>query len=99
MAGSPIVSSTYEEENGNLLSTQYANGYTYLYEYDNLDRVIEIRMTNPSGTEYLMYQYEYDAEGNLAVEYDIREDLNLRTIVTRYFYDLSRRFDFLWLCL
>ena len=56
-------------------------------------------MTNPSGTEYLMYQYEYDAEGNLAVEYDIREDLNLRTIVTRYFYDLSRRFDFLWLCL
>ncbi len=33
----------------------------------------------------------YDQEGNLCTEYDVREDLGTETITTRYFYDLSGR--------
>ena len=56
-----------------------------------MDRVTGIRLTDPSGKEYRLYEYAYDREGNLAVVRDIREDLGEETIETRYFYDLSGR--------
>ena len=37
----------------------------------------------------MLYRYEYDNEGNLAVEHDIRNDVSKGGIITRYFYDLS----------
>ena len=86
-----LVSQTYEEKNGNLLAETYGNGYVYQYTYDDMDRVTGIRLTDPSGEEYRLYEYAYDREGNLAVVRDIREDLGEETIETRYFYDLSGR--------
>ena len=56
-----------------------------------MDRVTGIRLTDPSGEEYRLYEYAYDREGNLAVVRDIREDLGEETIETRCFYDLSGR--------
>ena len=56
-----------------------------------MDRVTGIRLTDPSGEEYRLYEYAYDRERNLAVVRDIREDLGEETIETRYFYDLSGR--------
>ena len=56
-----------------------------------MDRVTGIRLTDPSGKEYRLYEYAYDREGNLAVVRDIREDLGEETIETRCFYDLSGR--------
>lgn len=91
VAGTKLVGRTYESNNGNLATETYANGCTYLYSYDEVDRLIEICMKDSEDKEYVLYRYEYDNEGNLAVEYDIREDLNKGTIVTRYFYDISGR--------
>ena len=56
-----------------------------------MDRVTGIRLTDPSGEEYRLYEYAYDRERNLAVVRDIREDLGEETIATRCFYDLSGR--------
>ena len=86
-----LVSQTYEEKNGNLLAETYGNGYVYQYTYDDMDRVTGIRLTDPSGEEYRLYEYAYDREGNLAVVRDIREERGEETIETRYFYDLSGR--------
>lgn len=94
-AGRQLVSRTYEANNGNLASEQYANGYTYLYIYDGLDRVKEVRLKDPENREYVLYRYAYDREGNLAAEYDIRQDIGRETIVTRYYYDISGRLAYL----
>ena len=59
--------------------------------YDDLDRLVQIRMKDANDQTYVMYRYEYDQEGNLCTEYDVREDLGTETITTRYFYDLSGR--------
>ncbi|NCC45057.1 MAG: RHS repeat protein, partial [Clostridia bacterium] len=90
-----LIHQEYEGNNGNLSSEQYANGYTYLYKYDRMDRVTQINMKDPAGNEYVLYRYEYDKDGNLATEYDIREDIGRETIVTRYFYDMSGRMVYL----
>ena len=89
VAGTELVSRSYDSNNGNLTSQTYANGYTYLYSYDEFDRIIEIRLKDSEGTESVLYRYEYDNEGNLAVEHDIRNDVSKGGIITRYFYDLS----------
>ena len=47
-----------------------------------MDRVTGIRLTDPSGEEYRLYEYAYDREGNLAGGRDIREDLGEETIET-----------------
>ena len=90
-AGSTLVTRQYEADNGNLASVQYGNGYTYLYTYDDLDRVTELRLKDPEDQEYVLYRYEYGQEGNLSAVYDIREDIGRETIVTRYYYDMSGR--------
>ena len=84
-----LVSKAYEAYNGNLSSLSYGNGFTWLYDYDDLDRLVQIRMKDADNQTYVMYRYEYDQEGNLCTEYDVREDLGRETITTRYFYDLS----------
>ena len=86
-----LVSKVYEDYNGNLASLSYGNGFTWLYDYDDLDRLVQIRMKDTNDQTYVMYRYEYDQEGNLCTEYDVREDLGTETITTRYFYDLSGR--------
>lgn len=91
VAGTELVDRTYGADNGNLLSETYANGATYLYSYDEFDRVVQISLKDSEGTESVLYRYAYDNEGNLAVTYDIREDIGEDTITTRYFYDLSGR--------
>ena len=90
-AGRKLARRVYEANNGNLLFEQYNNGCTHRYFFDERDRLKEIRLKDTAGTQYVLYRYDYDKEGNIAVEYDIREDLGQETIVNRYFYDLSGR--------
>lgn len=54
VAGTEVVRRTYENRNGNLASETYANGCTYLYEYDKWDRITEIRLQDQEGEELMI---------------------------------------------
>lgn len=83
----PLVSYEYEKNNGNRNSISYASGQSYTYEYDSLNRITKICYKDASETSSeLLYSYEYDKNGNLALSTDHIED-----VIYYYYYDLSER--------
>ena len=66
VAGSSVVSYEYEEKNGKLLKTKYANGDYLRCEYDTQGRLVkEYYYSAASQKEQLLHYYVYDREGNL----------------------------------
>ena len=53
IAGSSVVSYEYEEKNGKLLKTKYANGDYLRYEYDTQGRLVK-KVVDGVTTEYRM---------------------------------------------
>ena len=76
----PLVTTYAYDLDGNLISTQNANGTTETRTYDKLNRVTSIVDTGPSGT-IASFAYTYDLAGHQISE----TDLSGRTDV--YIYD------------
>ena len=55
-----LATNAYDGDTGLLTQTQYGNGFTVSYVYDNLDRITEVKYNGTS-----MYRYVYDGSGNL----------------------------------
>ena len=55
-----LATNAYDGDTGLLTQTQYGNGFTVSYVYDNLDRITEVKY---DGTT--VYKYVYDGSGNL----------------------------------
>lgn len=55
-----LATNAYDGDTGLLTQTQYGNGFTVSYVYDNLDRITEVKY---NGTT--VYKYVYDGSGNL----------------------------------
>ena len=60
-----LATNAYDGDTGLLTQTQYGNGFTVSYVYDNLDRITEVKY---DGTT--VYKYVYDGSGNLYSAYD-----------------------------
>ena len=66
IAGSSVVSYEYEEKNGKLLKTKYANGDSLRYEYDTQGRLVkEYYYSAVTQKEQALRSYGYDREGNV----------------------------------
>ena len=66
IAGSSVVSYEYEEKNGKLLKTKYANGDYLRYEYDIQGRLVkEYYYSAATQKEQALRSYGYDREGNV----------------------------------
>ena len=55
-----LATNAYDGDTGLLTQTQYGNGFTVSYVYENLDRITEVKY---DGTT--VYKYVYDGSGNL----------------------------------
>lgn len=73
----PIVLVSYEYENdvnnGRLSKMTYANGDTVEYSYDIFDRVKKAKYKDGMPSKSAIYNYQYDAEGNIVEQ----EETNL----------------------
>ena len=78
-----LITNNYNLLTGNLDSSTYGNGHSVTYQYDELDRLIGKKF---NGDTENRYTYDYDANGNLALQKD-----NTTGISTRYLYDFSNR--------
>ncbi|WP_343777850.1 hypothetical protein, partial [Clostridium sartagoforme] len=78
-----LITNNYNLLTGNLDSSTYGNGHSVTYQYDKLDRIIGKKF---NGDTENRYTYDYDANGNLALQKD-----NTTGISTRYLYDFSNR--------
>ena len=66
IAGSSVVSYEYEEKNGKLLKTKYANGDYLRYEYDTQGRLVkEYYYSAAAQKEQTLRSYIYDREGHV----------------------------------
>lgn len=61
-----LATNTYNNDTGLLTQTQYGNGFTVSYVYDNLDRVTEVKYNGMT-----VYKYVYDGSGNLYSACDV----------------------------
>ena len=59
-----IISHTYEEQGGKLISTTYANGTTVSYVYNDRGQLGEVKYTN-DGVTTTAYTYLYNEDGSL----------------------------------
>ena len=75
-----LVTNTYEENDGNLISSLYGNNNVVLYGYDEFNRIKTVTKMNDT------YNYSYDSNGNLA---KIESDAD----TIKYVYDLSQRLN------
>jgi RHS repeat-associated protein len=73
-----LVTNTYAENNGNLLSSTYGNSSSINYTYDQFDRITKI--TNDTGD----IKYNYDNRGNISI---LKDDAN--NIEKKFTYNLS----------
>lgn len=82
-----LISHTYRPDSlgteYELASSQYGNGDSIAYEYDEYDRVIAVTYDNHTNPDI---EYEYNKDGNLSVVYD-----NMNDITTKYHYDTVDR--------
>ena len=60
-----LATNAYDGDTGLLTQTQYGNGFTVSYVYDNLDRITEVKYDGTTA-----YKYVYDGSGNLYSAYD-----------------------------
>ena len=77
---------TYEAYNGNLLTTTYNNGVVISNEYDELDRIIAIKINGVT-----KYKYSYNGNGNLSELSDIDNNITIC-----YNYDINNRLISVW---
>lgn len=68
-----ITSFTYDNV-GNLLDILYPNTFTSLYEYDPLNRLIDLQTNDSKGTFVQGFVYTYDAVGNRLSEINLFGD-------------------------
>ena len=80
----PLVTSYSYDLDGNLVTTQNANGTTETRAYNNINELTSIVDTGPSGT-IASFAYTYDPDGNVSTE----TDLNGTTYT--YVYDSLNR--------
>jgi len=78
-----LITNIFASGNGNLLSSNYGNGFKLGYFYDAYDRVTSL--TKNDATAYL---YLYDARGNLA---KITDKTSGTDLVTDFSYDIGDR--------
>lgn len=86
IAGQTVETHHYAPDNGVLLSLEYGNGKTQVYNYDAFDRVIGVSMTSGSEVGTMLYEYVYDNQGNVAIVKD-----RVNNVDYRHYYDLSDR--------
>ena len=80
-----LASYTYNQNNGKLSVLTYGNGHQVKYLYDALDRVSKIQYNTGSGNAFeTVYEYTYDAAGNL---FSITDHISDE--VTMYKYDAT----------
>ena len=73
-----LVDNEYEANNGNLIETNYGNGHTVTFDYDEFDRVKTVNKMNDE------YHYKYDNNGNIA-------KVLSNDYVIKYSYDIGKR--------
>ena len=83
---SEIASYEYNQNNGKLIKTNYANGFSVEYVYNALEMVKEIWYNNSDGTRVKAYEYEYTIYGNIRCIKD-----NISDTQTEYTYDDRNR--------
>ena len=86
VAGQKLADYHYEPNNGVLLSLEYGNGKTLVYNYDAFDRVVGVSMSAGSEVGTMLYEYVYDNQGNVAIVKD-----RVNNVDYRHYYDLSDR--------
>lgn len=74
-----VSSNTYDNHNGNLSRTDYANGDYITYTYDDYDNIIEI-----AGENGIIAQFVYNKKGLIAKCIDPQNSLT-----TYYYYDFE----------
>ena len=74
-----VSSNTYDNNNGNLLRTDYANGDYITYTYNDYDNIVEI-----AGENGTIAQFVYNKKGLIAKCIDTPNNL-----VTYYYYDFE----------
>ena len=75
-----LISNTYENNNGNLISSIYGNNHIIRYTYDNFDRIqITTKMND-------IYRYYYDNNGNIA-------KIESNNDIIKYIYDASQKLN------
>ncbi len=80
MNDQPLITHEYEEQNGNLISSTYANGQKIEFTYDDFDRIKNVIKKND------IYHYKYDNLGNLAKVLSNHGDYH-------YLYDFAQRLN------
>ncbi|KLU74971.1 DNRLRE domain-containing protein [Clostridium botulinum] len=78
-----LITNEYDEKTNNLVSSNYGNGQTTKYKYDDEDRLTEYLYKDKS-----LQRYIYDGEGKLATLYD-----NINDIKYKYDYDVAGRLN------
>lgn len=92
-----LASYEYNANNGKLSVLTYGNGHQVKYLYDVLDRVSEIQYNTGSGNSFeTVYEYTYDARGNLfSVTDHISDEVTmykydaLGKLISSFVYDLT----------
>ena len=73
-----ILTNTYDDNNGNLLSTTFGNNQNISYQYDDFNRIKTITLADE------VYNFEYDSHGNLGKIISNNSEI-------KYTYDMSNR--------
>lgn len=73
-----LINEIFDSNNGNKISTSYANGQELLYEYDNYNR---LKKLTKEDDEYLIY---YDNNGNLS-------KVTSSEILEKFKYDVNKK--------
>lgn len=74
-----VSSNTYDNNNGNLIRTDYANGDYITYTYDNYDNIVEV-----AGETGTIAQFVYNKKGLISKCIDA-----LNSLTTYYYYDFE----------
>ncbi|MHB9941512.1 hypothetical protein CF065_07755 [Clostridium sporogenes] len=80
-----LTSTEYDDDSGKVIKENFGNNQYIKYGYDDFHRV-NSQFYGKEGKEVEKYNYNYDAEGNLALKKDLEND-----VLYRYNYDLSNR--------
>ena len=73
-----FVNNIFDDNNGNIIESQYGNNHIIKYRYDELDRLNKIIKTNNT------YNFKYDCHGNLS-------KIISNDDITKYTYDSSNK--------
>jgi len=83
VAGTTLITNTYQANNGLLDYSTYGNGAVVKYEYDSYHRVIAKKVNT-----VLKFEYTYDNQGNLS---SVIDHAGSTAVTYSYFYDFMNR--------